>query len=404
MEVFIARQPVFDRNRRVFGYELLYRSGEKNAYTGTDGNAASSRVILDGIHGIGLDTLTLGTKAFINFPDAFLLKDYATILPKNKVIVEILEDTRAGEPLVQHCKELKKEGYTLALDDFVLHHGFGPLIELADIIKVDYKGTNYSERRRILNQNRHGRVKFLAEKVETLDEFHEAHAMGFSLFQGYYFARPLIIKGKDIDPSKLNYIRLINRINQEEPDFGKIAEVIEHDLSLSYKLLRLVNSAAFGFRTQVRSIRQAVVTLGIKEACKWATLMAMKGLSGEGNDEVMRSSLLRAKMMESLAIKAGMTEQAPEIFMMGLFSMMDVLLNKPMEEILDSLPLTASVKRGLLGERSRYGDIMNIVLSYEQGLWNEVEAYSKKIGLAAETLSKSYTSAIHWVRILEEEH
>lgn len=198
MNAFIARQPIFDCNNNVFGYELLFRNGSQNFYNSLDGNAATLNVISNTFYSLGVDTVTNGKKAFINFTEELLKREIATLLPPELVIVEILENIEPTDEIISVCKKLKDKGYTLALDDFVFDTKYNKLIELADIIKVDFTITKGYERRNIISKINSNKIKFLAEKVENIDEFREAQSYGYSYFQGYYFSKPVILSGKDM--------------------------------------------------------------------------------------------------------------------------------------------------------------------------------------------------------------
>ena len=209
MNIFVARQPIFDRFKKLFGYELLFRNGSKNYYEHVDGDEASNTVIANSFLTMGMQTVTGGKRAFINFTTNLLKNKVATSLPKDMIAVEILEDVEPDEEIILACRNLKELGYLIVLDDFVYHPRFQPLIELADIIKVDFLSTSYEERISILQQIGSTRIKFLAEKVETLEQYEEAFQLGFSYFQGYYFSQPIILSAKEIQNSKLNYMRLL---------------------------------------------------------------------------------------------------------------------------------------------------------------------------------------------------
>ena len=320
MNIFVARQPIFDRFKKLFGYELLFRNGSKNYYEHVDGDEASNTVIANSFLTMGMQTVTGGKRAFINFTTNLLKNKVATSLPKDMIAVEILEDVEPDEEIILACRNLKELGYLIVLDDFVYHPRFQPLIELADIIKVDFLSTSYEERISILQQIGSTRIKFLAEKVETLEQYEEAFQLGFSYFQGYYFSQPIILSAKEIPNSKLNYLRLLYEINQPTVNFEELETILREDVSLSYKLLKFLNSAHFSFRSKVNSIRQALMLLGTDEVRKWAALITLKGLGEDKPDQLIMSSIIRAKFGEVIAKKIGLKDQASNAFFMGMFS------------------------------------------------------------------------------------
>ena len=248
MDIFIARQPIFDIRQNVFAYELLYRSGIKNLYAGINGDQASSEVIGSSFLLFGLENLTMGKKAFINFTRKLLEDEVATLLPKESIVVEVLENVEPDKQMLSACIKLKELGYQLALDDFAYDPRFEPFIDLVDIIKVDFLQTSPQDRAALVQRIGNKNIKFLAEKVETKEDFNQALQAGYSYFQGYFFSKPNIVSGKDITSFKLTYLQLLQEIGKPDLDFDELEETIKRDVALSYKLLRYINSAAFSPR------------------------------------------------------------------------------------------------------------------------------------------------------------
>ncbi|NYE57018.1 EAL and HDOD domain-containing protein [Carboxydothermus ferrireducens] len=247
MKVFVARQPIFDKKEKVVAYELLYRSGKINHFDGSNGDRATASVIINSLFRIGLENLTNGKLAFINFTENLLKEGIPLIFNKNLLVVEILEDITPDKELLQALRFLKGKGFKIALDDFIFNLGNTPdeLLNMADIIKVDFLANSLKDRKTIPQKFRNKKIEFLAEKVETKEEYEEAIKAGYSFFQGYFFSKPEIVSGKDISASKLTYMQILNELNKREPNFDYIAELIEANVSLTYELLRLVNSAVF---------------------------------------------------------------------------------------------------------------------------------------------------------------
>lgn len=403
MNIFLARQPIFDRNQNVYAYELLYRDGTENAYTANDANMASSNVILNSFGLVGLENLTGGKKAFINFTSELILKGVATLFPKNQLVIELLENILPEKAIVDSCKAMKKKGYLIALDDFVFVEDYRPLVELADIIKVDFMATSPEERKNIVKKLGNGRIRFLAEKIETLEAFDEAKKCGYSYFQGYFFSRPVILSAHDISPIKMNYLQLIRQVNNPDLDFDKISEIIIRDVSLSYKLLKLVNSAAFGFRSRIASIKHALVILGVKEIRKWVSLIALKGINEGQPHEVIQLSLVRARFCEGLSKCMNMVNKSQELFLLGLFSCLDVLMSRPMKEIIETLYLPDGVRQALNMQGGPYGDTYKMVLSYEKADWDAVAFAKEDCHLDDEHIAGAYMEAIQWVNQLSRE-
>jgi c-di-GMP-related signal transduction protein len=400
MDVYVARQPIFDRKLNVFGYELLYRKSMNNFYEGTDDNQATAELINHAFFSFRFRELTDNTKAFINFSEELLLKEIPLLLPKDLLVVEILERVNNSEQILNTCRKLKEEGFLLALDDFVFHESYDALIQEVGIIKVEYPVIDKQEQKMLIRK--YGKkVKFLAEKVETREDFQEALEMGYEYFQGYFFSKPVMMKERDIASINGNLIRIIHELQNEEPNYQKITEIIEIDVGLSYKLLRMANSIFFGSMNPIHSIKTALVRLGITEIRKWIYLMMLKDIQRIENKELIKLSLIRAKMLEIMAQRSGLKNQHLEYFMTGLFSSIDVLLGKPLMEILPDMALTEQITNALLHRENAMGKALNYILHFEQGDWAYLETYEKNISLAKESFMEIYVEALSWVVKLE---
>ena len=373
MKVFLARQPIFDRQQKVYAYELLYRSGFKNNfYDDSDGDHATSTVLTHSFLSIGIDTLTRGKMAFVNFSRNLLVQELITVFPNESMGVEILGDVEPDTEIVTTCEKLKRLGYTLVLDDFVFKPELSPLLELVDIIKVDFVNTEVEERSSIIQRVDSRRIKFLAKKVETQEDFKQAVEMGYSYFQGYFFAEPDIIAGRDVPAYKLNFLQLLQQVNQPNLDCDQLENIVKEEVTLSYKLFRYINSAHFGFPNEIRTIRHALSLIGLCEAKKWLSLIAMSSIGKDKSEELVLSSLFRANLCESLASLAGLEERASELFLMGLFSRLDAFLDQPLSDILSKLPVSEDMKNALLAKQGLLGQVFNLVISYERGDWDQM--------------------------------
>ncbi|MDF2613692.1 MAG: diguanylate phosphodiesterase [Clostridia bacterium] len=400
MDVYVARQPIFDRKTDVYGYELLYRRSLNNFYEGLDDNQATAEIINNAFLVMQLSELTSGTKAFINFSEELLENEIPCLLPKEAIVVEILERVEVTPKVISVCKKLKQQGYILALDDFIFNETYLPLIEIADIIKIEFPVLSYVEQYQLIERYK-GKVKFLAEKIETREEYEAALNMGYDYFQGYFFSKPVIIKGRAIEGLSTNLIRIINELNHDEPDYQKITEVIEKDLGISYKLLRVANSIFFGSAHKIYSIKQALIRLGTSEIKKWVYLMMLKEIQTIENKELIRTSLVRGKLMELLAFEIGMKQRHLEFFMTGLFSATDVLLDRSMEEIVKELSLTTEVKEALLGRSNKLREILDKVIQHEMFNWREAEGEELLLNVTRERFMRAYLEALKWVMELD---
>jgi len=397
MDVFVARQPIFDISKNVFAYELLFRTSMENFYDVRVGHdEAASRTISHSFSVIGFDTLTKNRRAFINFTKNLLLEGVPSLLPKEMVVVELLEDIEVDDAVVQACRRLKALGYVIALDDFIFTENVKPLIEIADIIKIDFLQTTGDERKTVMARVGNDHIRYLAEKVETAEDFQSAVDMGYVYFQGYFFSKPVVIHGSDVPGNKLNLMKIIHEVNRPDVEFKKVENIIKHDVSLSYKLLRLMNSAFFGFVSNIESIRHALVLLGVKEIRKWVSLLALSGLAVDKPEEILTSSVLRAKFCELLSGRVGLGARDADCFLMGMFSLIDALVDKPMSEILTDLPLAGDVKDALMGGQNNLYDVLHLVTAYERGEWDDIASRAGRLALAEEALPNLYMQSVQW--------
>lgn len=399
MDVFVARQPIFDRRLNIFAYELLFRGGsENNHYDGSSGDLATASVIADSLFVIGLEHLTNDKKAFINFTENTLKRDDIKILPTDKVVVEMLETVEPTQANLQLCKELKAAGFLLALDDFVFAPEFAPFIEIADIIKIDFLNSPPDYIQDIIERYANHKLQFLAEKVETYEQFEHALKLGYSLFQGYFFSKPAIMKGHDIPAHKSTYLKLLSEINRIDYELEDLEAVIQRDVALSYKLLKFINSAAFGFRASIRSIRQTLLLVGKKEISKWLSLLITRTIAEDKPSEIMTSCGVRARFGELIALELNLKDRASDVFLLGLFSRIDALLDQPLSEVIQELPLAEDIKAALLGEENTFGLILKTVNAYEKGNWIEYDNYIARLGNIRSSMPALYMEALKWVR------
>ncbi|MBM7556609.1 EAL and HDOD domain-containing protein [Halanaerobacter jeridensis] len=395
MDVFVARQPIFDINKNVYGYELLYRDGIDNYYKHIDGDVATSEVLNSSFFLIGLKSLTNCKRAFINFTTNLIQSEVPTIFDNQLIVIEILEDINLNFEIINSCQKLKEEGYMIALDDFIFKPKYLSLLDLADMIKVDFLATTRKEREQIANIALAKGISILAEKVETQEEFEEAVELGFSYFQGYFFSKPVVMSGKDLPISPSNYFRILEELHIAEPDLDKVAVILERDLSLSYKLLKLINSAAFPIRGRIDSIKKAVTMLGIDEFEKWINLIILKELCEQKPKEIIRLSIIRAKFSELIAQEIG-REDKSKFFMMGMFSLLDVLMNDRFENLLSELPIPEEIKSALLKEDGIFANVLKLVLAYEKAEWQKLSQNARELEIEEDKIANFYQKSIEW--------
>ncbi|MEM7201856.1 MAG: HDOD domain-containing protein [Planctomycetota bacterium] len=394
MQAFIARQPIFNTKAEVCAYELLFRDGLRNAFpVGMDPDLASSRVIADSLFLIGLEEMAVGKPAFINVTKDLLLADYVTMLPPDRVVIEVLETVEPTPDVIAACRRLKGGGYRIALDDFVYDPAYEPLLELADVVKVDFRATPPDELALLAQRAaRHGAAT-LAEKVETGAEFETAVAKGYTFFQGYFFSKPVVVAHNAVPEFKLHYLELLRELNRGELDLDRLDDLIKRELSLSYKLLRYVNSPLFGLSNDVESIRHAMIVLGDRPLRRWISFVAVSCMGEDKPQELMVMALVRAKFCEELAKSTGLGNRGEELFLMGMFSLLDAIIDRPLIELLDDLPIGDAIKSALCQERNRFRDILDLVIAYERGAWADVERLSDGL---TDDAPRAYVDAISW--------
>ncbi len=394
--IFIARQPILDRLNKTYAYELLFRSGFENAFDSLDGDLASTMLLTNSFFIFGMDEITGGKRAFINFTKKLILNETAAMFPCELMAVEILENIVPDSEFIEACRQLKRKGYKLVLDDFIFHNNLKPLMDIADIIKIDFTQSKPDDILRLKDMVNMKRVRFLAEKVETKEQYRDAFDLGYSLFQGYFFCKPVIIAGKDIPGYKVNFMRIIQEINEPEADFGRLETIIKHDLALSYKFLQLINSAAFGFYSKITSIKQALSLLGINEFKKWVSLLALSGMGDDKPRELISLSIVRARFCEEVARTLGLRDETSDLFFMGMFSLIDAFIDKPMDSILRELPVSRPVKQALLGQKNRYRAIYEMLIAYEKGNWDRFNGFAELLKIDEESVSRIYLDSISW--------
>lgn len=396
MDIFVARQPILDRKQNVFGYELLFRSGPENFFSHSDVDEASSRVISDSLHVFGLDKLTAGKRAFINISRRVLVDGLVTVLPKQSAVVEILETVDADEEVIAACRSLKRAGYLIALDDFEMRTGSEPLIALADVIKIDFVATPPAQRQALARNLSSHNVRLLAEKVETREEFTEAMQAGFAYFQGYFFCRPEVVSQREIPAIKRNYLLFLQEVNRPDIDSRRLEPIIRQDVALTVKLLRYLNSVFFGLKTQITSVQQALVILGEQAIRRWASLIALTCIGHDKPAELVVISLIRGRFCELLGPLMRPSRPAEDLFLMGMLSAIDALVDHPLSELLVEMPVSLEIKAALLGSATPLGKLYALVRDYEKGEWESVAGLCAELGIDEAQVPEIYSQSVEW--------
>jgi c-di-GMP-related signal transduction protein len=397
---YVARQPIFDRAERVFGYELLFRNGLENAFHGDADEA--SRATLDRSLLMGLDVLCDGRRAFVNCTRDTLVKGLVTLLPSTTTVVEILESVPADPDVVSACRSLKEAGYMIALDDYIADDRREPLADIADIIKVEMRLTSEAEQMALVRRFGPWRCRMLAEKVETQADFLRAREQGFVYFQGYFFRRPEMLATRDMPANRLNYLRMLQEVSRPELDLPGLEALIKTEASLCYRLLRYLNSAAFGFHSQIHSVRHALSILGERDLRRWVRLVAAVGAGQDKTSDLVLSALVRGRFGELLAPQVPHGDS--DLFLLGLLSLIDVMLEMPMADVLDRIPLDHATKAVLLGQPSALRPMFQLILAHESGEWEAAAALSRSLQLEPESVAAFYWQAQQWARELSNAH
>ncbi len=392
---FVARQPILTADEKVFGYELLFRDGVEDFFRHSDAEAAS-RSTLNTAMLLGLDVLCDGQRAFINCTREVLLKEYITLLPSGQTVVEILETVPADDLVVAACRRLKEAAYTIALDDFAVDDPRESLTDLADIIKVDLRVTSPADAATMVKRYGPWRCRMLAEKVETREEFLVAKKAGFLYFQGYFFRRPETLTAHEIPANRINYLRMLKAVSRPELDVREIENLVKSEAALCYRLLRYLNSAAFGFANEIHSVRHALAILGEREVRRWIRLVATLGAGQNKTSELVLSALVRARFCELLSPKIAHGDS--DLFLMGLLSLMDAILEIPMAQVLDNVPIDQETKSVLLGGASRLSPFYQLMLAQESGEWKTATDLTSQLHLKESDVAECYWQAMQWAR------
>lgn len=394
LDIFVARQPIFDRNLHVYGYELLFRDAMVDvANIPTDEQAAdqaTSKVLLNTIMELDLERLVDGRMAFFNFTRQFLMAGANLPFSTTNVGIEVLETVPIDDDTVDAVEQLSMLGFTIALDDFEWRPGIERLLPLASLVKIDLINRSEQDIVDMLDQLRPYNVRLLAEKVETREQYEFCQELDFDYFQGFFLCRPKTVSARRLPENRINTLRLITKLQAPDVTPDEVEDIIKNDVALNYRLLRSVNSAYYGLSVRIRSVAHAIVYLGMPTVRNWANLLLLAGLEDQPN-ELVRLALIRARMCELL------TEDKPRdtrdaAFTTGLFSMLDALLDMPMDEIIGMLPLEEDLSLALSEREGPYGRLLATVIACERGDWKNIhnELFSN------EQLSRGYIAAVEW--------
>lgn len=396
-EVFVGRQPILDNDQTVCAFELLFRdSAGAGAARVLDGTAATSKLLVNTFNSLGIERVLGGKRAFINVSAELLLNSALETLPPSKVVLEILETIRPTPTVVARCRKLVELGYSLALDDFVYHRDYDSLIALAEYVKLDIRALGVlqlAEHARLLPPHN---VKLLAEKVETQQEFRTCRDLRFEYYQGYYFARPETLTARDIDPQTQRLMRLFN-LAATRAELGRIALEFKPDVALSLNLLRYLNSAGFGLGRKLGSVQEALLILGYEKLARWLSLLMLSGTTRNvAPNALFRVALTRARLMELLGARTLPEKEQDYLFMTGMLSLLDAMLDAPLATILKNLTLPDAVSAALLQDSGPYAPYLQIARAAEQDDPARVEVLARALDLGLAAFTATQLKAFEW--------
>jgi c-di-GMP-related signal transduction protein len=396
-KLFIARQPIFDRKMEVFGYELLFRLNSESRQFGGASSLEATGSVIGELFESGIESIVEDKQAFVNFDEEFIHSDSIELISPTRLVVEMLEDVSVDENLIVRLGELKSKGYRIALDDFVEDYSSYPLIGVADIIKYDIRETPLKSIKLDVDKAIYQRKILLAEKVETKEEFWEARDMGFNLFQGYFFSKPRIV-GKSIEHNapKAQYSILVEELRKPEPSYQVIAELIEKDVNLSYRLMRAIKARSG--ESLVHSIKRALTYMGFKEIERWVTVIMLQSFGKSKPKELLNMSILRSKFMEKLSEHSELSGKRHEAFMMGLFSTVDAILDQPMEDALGDIAIPKTVYDALVLKSGELYPIYELGISYERGDWKRAKQIARSLKIDEKNIYRDYLESIDYVK------
>ncbi len=396
---FIARQPVLDREEKVYAYELIFRPGDGDFWPNSNGNLFGEEAITVSSIFEEIDEITEGARAVIRCSRQVLVSGLAAKLPKDRVILELLPTGNADEEVLTACRKLRTAGFVIALGNYQ-GAWLEPLADVVNLFRLDVNATGDRAQWLLIKKYKAKGMMFVADKVERRAQFEAAAHQGFCYFQGPFYRRPQLSAHSEVAPTKLGYLLVLGAVTRPEIDVQEVARAIKHDVALSYNLLRFLNSARFAFRSQIKSIRHALLLLGQNEVRKWVGLISVSALGEDSPPVLVSTALVRGALCESLAPLVGAPNRQSDYFFLGLLSCIDVLMQRPMRTTLAELPIAPDVSAALLGEENPLRDVLRMVVGYEEGNWQEFNEVAKKFGLNGEIVPALFLQALRWSREL----
>ena len=403
MFAYVARQPIVDTSQQLYAYELLFRDGEKNCFPNISPDEATSRILAASHLNVGLEAVTNGALAFINFHTDTLLHRFPTSLDPKNVVIEITETVDVSDDLVEACQQINAQGYRLALDDYDLEEKWQVLLPLISIVKFDITTVTDQQIRETVPVLKAHNIELVAERVETKEQFHYYRQLGFDYFQGYFFARPEVIRHRKMSSSAVNMLELLKESTAAELNIENINTILERDVSLSYLLLRFINNPTVNKRNEITSLKHAMTFMGEQEVRKFIALLSLANLSDGQPGEILSMSLVRARFCELILVAMKDQSKPNSGFLTGMLSLIDTLMEQEMRELVNKLPLPADVSGALCGENNHLKQCLQLANAFERGQWGKVRVISTRFGLTQKQLHETYINALSWAAALQNE-
>lgn len=397
MAFFAARQPILDINKKVYGYELLFRSGSDNVFPDVDQEKATSNMVESLQFNLGLDKISSGKYAFINFTENAILSHYPKMLPKEKIVIEVLETVNPSKEVIDELEALSKIGYKIALDDYVHSSAWEPVYQFCDFLKIDCQNIKVSQLKLITSlRKRFPHIKLLAEKVETYDEYKRFLSHGFEYFQGYFFSKPEVMRSVSMSTSHAILSELLSEVMKESINISKVTKLFESDVGMSYKLLRYTQSPLFQRRQKIENIRQALIMLGETEIQRFVMFLVAAAFGENKPSELIRLSIHRAKFCEQLSIVTSKHDHIASAFLVGMLSLIDAMLDADINKVIGEMHLSKTIEEALLAQSGWLAEAIQICQIIEIGQWERIDATCTTLNMEYADLIKAYDEAGQW--------
>ncbi len=404
LQSFIGREPVLDEQTSTFGYALLIHGGTETLLSQTSSDEPTSVSIDDISLSKGVKLFSNKKRVFIKFTEKLLLEGYWSALPVTNVVIELIHTIAPTSEVVDACKILKTNGYMLALDEFHYSKTLEPIIEIADILKINIKSSSEKEVEAYALKYRNENIKLLATHVDSLQEYYSLRKLGYDYFQGHYFCKPEVIRSEQMPTSRITKLRLIHEVNKTDFDFSEAEEILKHDPGLTVKLLKYVNSAALGLRTEVHGIRQALTMIGQRNLRKWISILAVSTFTEKKPNELMSTVVRRGQFCELLAPHFGFQgNEAQSLFLIGMFSLLDAVIDLPIEKVFDAVPLSDDIRETVLGMDTPFKEILDLAITFENGDWSQMTRIINKNKLQKQTVIDCHMQSIEWAKSFVDE-